>query len=74
MFGFMFGLIVLCVLFWLGLKVTGAILTACIWLFIKVPLAMICLVLGVLFCITLVFIPIGAVCLKAGIKLLIPGI
>ena len=74
MFGFMLGLIVMCVLFWLGFNLTGAILAACIWLFIKVPLAMVCLVLGVLCCITLLFIPVGVGCLKAAVKLLLPGI
>ncbi len=57
-------LAVLFVLFWIGYHVTGALLSAAIWLFIKLPFAIIIACLGLMCCVTILLIPIGAKCLK----------
>ena len=49
-------------LFWLGYHVTGALLSAAIWLFIKLPLAIIVFCMGIVCCVTLLLIPIGLKC------------
>lgn len=51
-------------LFWIGYHVTGALLSAAIWLFIKLPFAMILGCLGLAFCITILLIPLGIKCFK----------
>ncbi|MBQ8592356.1 MAG: hypothetical protein IJ485_06400 [Lachnospiraceae bacterium] len=61
-------------LFWIGFKLTGAILATCFWLFIEVPLAFVAFVIGLVLCCTLILIPVGIGCFKTGFKLLIPGI
>jgi len=57
-------LAVLFVLFWIGYHVTGALLSAAIWLFIKLPFAIIMACLGVVFCVTILLIPLGVKCFK----------
>ena len=74
MLGFLFGLGVLSFLLWLGFKLTGALLSACIWLVISVPLGVGLLGLGVLLCCTIILFPIGKWFVKTGLKLVIPGI
>lgn len=63
-------LAVLCVLFWIGYHVTGALLAAAIWLFIKLPFALILGCLGVVFCITILLIPLGVKCFKFALGIL----
>lgn len=53
------GLAMLSFLFWVGFKVTGALLTAFIWLFIKLPIAIVIFCLGLACCATLLLIPVG---------------
>lgn len=67
-------LIFLPMLLWLAFTLTGGILMAACWLFIKLPLSLICFVLAVVFCLTLILIPLGIVFFKIGFRLLIPGI
>ena len=64
---------ILTVILWVGYKITGALFTACIWLFIKVPFAILVGLLGLIMCITILLIPIGVKCLKAALRFLIPG-
>ena len=64
MIEFLITLVVLTVLFWLGYHVTGALLSAAIWLFIKLPFALIVGCLGVVCCITILLIPLGRKCFK----------
>ena len=64
MIEFLITLVVLNVLFWLGYHVTGALLSAAIWLFIKLPFALIVGCLGVVCCITILLIPLGGKCFK----------
>ena len=47
-----------------GIYVTGVFLKAMIWLFIKLPFAMMLCSLGFGLCCTLIFIPIGIGCFK----------
>ena len=53
----------LCVLLWVGFRVTGALLSAAFWLFFKLPLASIVFCFGLLLCCTLILIPIGVRCM-----------
>lgn len=73
----MLGLIILLglltIILWVGYKITGALFFACVWLFIKVPCALLLGVVGLLLCVTFLLIPIGGWFLKTAEKLLIPG-
>ena len=60
-------------LFWLGFKMTGAVLKACIWLFILVPLAVGIWGFALLCCCTLILIPIGIRLFVAGLRVIMPG-
>ncbi|MDO5154626.1 MAG: hypothetical protein Q4D51_01550 [Eubacteriales bacterium] len=66
-------LILLTVLFWLAYHITGAILKACFWLFVRLPITLITWVLAVACCCTLILIPVGLWLFKLGGKILIPG-
>ena len=72
MFTFIITMAILTALLWLGFKLTGAMLKACIWLFILVPLA--CGIWGIaLFCCcTLILIPIGIKLFAAGLRMVLP--
>lgn len=63
-------LAVLTVLFWIGFHVTGALLSATIWLFIKLPLALLLGCLGLVCCITIPLIPLGGKCFKFAFEVL----
>jgi len=57
-------------LFWLGYHITGALLSAVIWLFIKLPLAIIVFCLGIVCWVTILLIPIGLKCFGLAGKIL----
>lgn len=61
---FIIALAVLTFLFWIGYKMTGALLLAAIWLFVKLPIACLIAGVGLLCLITLLLIPIGIKCFK----------
>ncbi len=63
-------LAVLTIMFWLGYHITGALLSAAIWLFIKLPFAVIIGCLGLICCITILLIPLGVKCFKFGFEIL----
>ena len=63
-------LAILSFLLWVGFKITGALLSACFWLFIKVPIALVLGLLGVVLCCTLILIPIGAKLIKLALKVI----
>ncbi len=65
---------VLLLLLWIGFTITGGLLLTGFWLFIKVPLALILFFLAVIFCLTIILIPLGIVLFKIGLRLLIPGV
>ncbi|MBU5431311.1 hypothetical protein [Intestinimonas sp. MSJ-38] len=57
-------------LFWIGYHVTGALLSAAIWLFIKLPFAIILGGLGLVCCITILLIPLGGKCFMFAFEVL----
>ena len=63
-------LAVLTVQFWLGFHITDALLSAAIWLFIKLPFALIVGCLGVACCVTILLIPLGGKRFKVAFDLL----
>lgn len=65
---------VLLLLLWIGFTITGGLLLTGFWLFIKVPLALILFFLALIFCLTIILIPLGIVLFKVGLRLLIPGV
>lgn len=67
----MFG--ILTFLLWIGFKITGAVLKACVWLIIKVPIALVIWVVALICCCTLILIPTGVKLFGVGLKVLIPG-
>uniref|UniRef100_UPI003FEF22B5 hypothetical protein n=1 Tax=Candidatus Ventrimonas sp. TaxID=3048889 RepID=UPI003FEF22B5 len=60
----------LTILFWIGYHVTGALLAAAIWLFIKLPIAVLLGCFGFALCITILLIPLGMKCFKAAFSVL----
>ena len=70
----LFMMLFLAFMLWIGFKLTGAFFMACFWLLREVPLAIVVLAIGLVFCCTLILLPVGIGCFKAGMKLLIPGI
>lgn len=68
------GLLFLTFMLWLGFKMTGALLSALFWLCIGWPIALITFVFGLLCCCTIILIPVGIGCFKAGFKFLVPGL
>lgn len=70
MFEFIVGIGVLCVLFFVGYKVTGALFKALIWLCILLPIALFLWGIAILCCCTLVLIPIGIKLFKFGTGIL----
>ena len=54
-------------------KITGAILKACVWLLILLPIGLILSGVGVIFCCTIILIPVGIGIIKAGIRMILPG-
>lgn len=57
-------------LFWVGFHVTGALLAAAFWLLIKLPFALILGGLGLVFCVTILLIPLGVKCFKLAFEIL----
>lgn len=74
MFSVMFALAFMSFLFWIGFKLTGAVLLALVWLFIKLPLGVLVLFAGVIICCTVILIPAGVKLIKIGFELIIPGV
>ncbi|MBD5550266.1 MAG: hypothetical protein HDQ96_03690 [Lachnospiraceae bacterium] len=72
MLTFIVGMAILWGLLWLGFKMTGALLKACIWLFILVPLAIGIWGIALICCCTLILIPIGIRLFTAGMRVIIP--
>ncbi len=70
--GFIMTLLLVMFLLWIGFKLTGAILTACLWLMIGLPISLVMLVLGGILCCTIILIPVGLICMKAGMFFLVP--
>ena len=60
-FGSLFGL---SLLFYIGFRLTGAVLSALFWLTVKVPIALSLFGFGGLLCFTIIFFPWGVKCIK----------
>ena len=67
-------LLILTALFGLAFKLTGALLKACLYLFILWPLGLCLWALGVVCCCTLILIPVGILLFKAGFHVMVPGV
>ena len=70
---FFITLLILCALFWIGFKITGALIKALIWLCIMLPIGLCIMLLGLFLCCTIILIPLGTRLLKAGASLILPG-
>lgn len=70
MFEFVVGIGIVCVLFFVGYKVTGALFKTLIWLCILLPIALVLWGIAILCCCTLVLIPIGVKLFGVGSKVL----
>jgi len=68
------GLCFLFVMFYIGFKITGAILSAIFWVCFKIPFGLVIMALGLCFCVTIILFPIGKKLFVYGFKLVIPGI
>ena len=69
----MISFILLTILFGIAYKITGAILKACVWLLILLPIGLILSGVGEIFCCTIILIPVGIGIIKAGIRMILPG-
>lgn len=63
-------LVVLTAFFWIGYHVTGALLAAAIWLFVKLPIALFLGCVGLALCVTILLIPLGIKCFKFAFSVL----
>lgn len=72
MIGLFLSVFITMFLLWIGFKLTGALITACLWLMIGLPVSIVMLVLGGLLCCTVILIPLGLICMKAGMFFLVP--
>lgn len=70
---FLICLAIITVLFGVAFKITGALLKACLWVIIFLPVGLLLLSLGVAFCCTIILIPVGIGIMKAGMRVIIPG-
>ena len=57
-------------LFWIAFHITGALLSAAIWLFIKLPLALLIGFLGLILCVTILLVPLGIKCFKLAFSII----
>lgn len=73
MISFLLCLLILTVLFGIAYKITGAILKACVWLLILLPIGLILTGVGVIFCCTILLIPVGIGIIKTGFRVILPG-
>lgn len=72
MFGFIILTGVLFLLLWIGFKVTGAMVSALVWMFVKLPLALVFFFMGLAFMVTILLIPLGKGCLHIAGELALP--
>lgn len=49
-------------IFWFGFHFTWALLSLTIWMFVKLPLAVLMTCIGLICCVTILLIPIGGKC------------
>ena len=56
---------------YVGYRDIAALFALLFWVLIKLPIAMVCFSLGIIFCASLVFLPLGAGCFQMVKKLLV---
>lgn len=69
----LFILFVLSLLLVISFKITGALFAILLWVVIKLPLAILMWVVGIVCCCTILLIPLGVGCFKSGLRLAVPG-
>ena len=67
-------LFVLMFLVGIGFRLTGALLAAVFWTVIEIPLGLVVMIIGLALCCTIILLPLGIGCMKAGVRLIVPGI
>lgn len=67
-------LFVLMFLVGIGFRLTGALLAAVFWTVIEIPLGLVAMIIGLALCCTIILLPLGIGCMKAGVRLIVPGI
>ncbi len=65
-------LAILFALFWVGLKLTGVVLKALLWLVVALPLGLIAGTVGLALCCTIILIPVGLALMELALSILIP--
>lgn len=66
-------LLFLAVMLWIGFYITGAILLTLFWLFVEVPIGLLCIALGLVCFCTILLIPLGRLFFRWGAAMLLPG-
>lgn len=70
MFTFILLLTIFCILLGVGFTITGAIVSALLWLCVQLPVGIICVVIGFVFCVTILFFPVGKFFCKLGVNIM----
>lgn len=65
--------VIVALLLGMAFTITGALLTAVLWIAVKIPIGLVLIVLGAIFCCTIILIPLGLGLIKGGVALIIPG-
>ncbi len=71
---FLVMLFVVTFLLGIGFRLTGALIAAVFWTVIEIPLGIVAMAIGLALCCTIILLPIGIGCMKAGFRLIVPGI
>ena len=58
----------------IGFKLTGALIGAVFWSLVEIPLGIVAMAIGLALCCTIILLPLGIGCMKAGVRLIVPGI
>lgn len=62
MLGVIISLGLLTIFFWICFKFTSIVFSVLLWLFVKLQCAIILVLIGVVFCVTILLIPVGKGC------------
>lgn len=61
---------IISIVLWVGYKITGTLFSVFVWLFVKLPCALLVAFIGFALCITVFLIPIGKNCFRIAIQIL----
>ncbi len=67
------GLAAIMLVGWLCFKFAGLALAAAFYIFVEIPIGFCLLLMGFIFCCTILLIPFGKSLMKVGIGLMLPG-